>query len=106
MDFKSLNRNTALTLPQKAALRKCFLAGEKAAKTKNVTLIGAKSIHLFLGGYFSGDEKHDLQKLFKELRHAINKEEYNITSTIGAFRMDGQARKLLRTMAEDVLKEI
>ena len=108
VDFKALNRQQDFTVQQKAALKKVFQAGEAAAVGGDSTLAGRTLIHLAMGGWFSGDDKHDIQALFKEIRSASDAADSSrdIDSVLGAFRMGGNKRRVIRTMADAVIAQI
>lgn len=108
VDYKPLNRQQDFTVQQKEALKKVFQFGEAAAVGEDSTLASRKLIHLALAGWFSGDEKHDIQALFKEIRSAIDEPDNtrDITSVVGSFRMGGNKRRVLRTMADAVIAQI
>ena len=108
VDYKSLNRNSDLSTAQKKALKKVFLAGEVAAHHGESELCSQILIHRAIGGWFSGDEKGDIQSLFKVIRKAIDTSDAtcDISNVISSFRMDGGKRKLLRTMAVAVIGQI
>ena len=108
VDYKSLNRSTELSVQQKQAMKKIFLAGEAAARNDNSELCSTTIIHRAIGGWFSGDEAGDIQALFKVIRKAIDTSDtaYDVTKVIGSFRMGGGKRKLLRNMSTAVIAQI
>ena len=108
VDYKSLNRNSDLSTVQKTALKKIFVAGEVAARHSNSELCNTTIIHRAIGGWFSGDEKGDLQSLFKVIRKAIDTSDAtcDVNNVVGSFRMGGGKRKLLRNMAVAVIGQI
>ena len=108
VDYKPLNRQQDFTVQQKAALKKVFVAGEAAATGGDSTLVSRKLIHLAMGGWFDGDAKHDVQALFKEIRSASDAADNarDIDSVLGAFRMGGNKRRVIRTMADAVIAQI
>ena len=108
IDFKSLNRQPHLTVQQKSAYKKLFMAAEAAVTTKDSSLIEPKTIHLAMGGWFNGDEKHDIQTLFKEIRSAIDEDDKDrdITSILGSFRMGGTEKRIIKTMAQTAIAQI
>ena len=108
MDFKSLNRQSYLNDQQKIAYRRIFAAGEQAAIEGNPALIEPKTIHLAMGGWFKGDEVHDMQALFNKVRTAIEAgdRKLDLRGTVGAFRMGGRNRRLVRDMADHIIRLI
>lgn len=109
IDYKSLNRQTNLTVQQKAALKKIFIVAEKAVAERTPSLVGVVVIHRAMGGAgFNGDEKHDIQALFKQVRIAIATDDSkrDLSQVIGSFRMGGNKRKIIRNMANQLLDQI
>ena len=108
VDFKPLNRQQDFTVQQKEALKKVFTFAENAATGSDSTIVSRTKCHLALAGHFSGDDKHDIQALMKEIRDAIDATDNarDIDSVLGAFRMGGNKRRVIRVMANEVISQI
>lgn len=107
VDYKPLNRQQDFTVDQKKSLKKIFQAAELAAVGSSA-LISRTIVHTALAGYWDGDAKHDIQALMKEIRSAIDATDNarNIDSVVGSFRMGGNKRRVIRTMADAVIAMI
>ena len=108
VNYKALNRQQDLAVHQKAALKKVFELAEVAVRNGDSSLVSRTLVHLALAGNFEGDIQHDIQALMKEVRSAIDDSDANrdIGPVISSFRMDGNSRKIVRTMADAVIAQV
>lgn len=109
VDYKPLNRQQDFSVAQKAALKKVFLAAEASALVApSSTTISRSQVHTILAGYFDGDAQHDIQALMKEIRDAITDTDAarDITSVVGAWRMGGNRKRVIKAMANAVIAQI
>lgn len=108
VNYKPLNRQQDWTVQQKAALKKIFQAAEAAAVGGDSSLVNRTLVHTYLAGHFSGDDHHDIQALMKAIRDASDAADNarNIDSVVGSFRMNGNRKRVLRIMSNDVIAQI
>lgn len=109
VDYKPLNRQQDFSVDQKKSLKKVFQAAEASALVDPASsTITRTDVHTILAGYWDGDARHDIQALMKEIRSAISATDNarNIDSVVGAFRMTGNKKRVIRTMANAVIAQI
>lgn len=109
LDFKPLNRQQDYTVQQKAAIKKLFTAACEFATSADAAsgkIISRSGVHTVMAGDFSGDEKHDMQRVFKWVRLKITNENApNIDGMDEAFmgyRSTGNKKKVIRELAQYV----